>query len=206
MNTMTSQEESPWDWQRGWLRQPRDKSKQLRVVVKIGGSLFSTAGWQHAVQSLIAHESLSNHSVVILAGGGPLVDGLRVIDANSSLLDSLMHDLALEAMGITAQILAATLKLPLAEEETGASPIVLDIRKRGMTDHVIESLPHSWDTTSDSIAAAIATTTESALLLVKSTPPPTHDLESLASKGWVDHSFPTACIDLEDICWAAPRQ
>ena len=61
MNTMTSQEESPWDWQRGWLRQPRDRSKQLRVVVKIGGSLFSTSGWQHAVQSLIAHESLFNH-------------------------------------------------------------------------------------------------------------------------------------------------
>ena len=202
MNTMTSQEESPWDWQRGWLRQPRDRSKQLRVVVKIGGSLFSTSGWQHAVQSLIAHESLSNHSVVILAGGGPLVDGLRVIDANSSLPDSLMHDLALEAMGITAQILAATLKVPLAEEETGASPIVLDIRKRD----AIGSLPHSWDTTSDSIAAAIATSTESALLLVKSTPPPTDNFECLASKGWLDQSFQTACIDLEDIRWAAPQQ
>ena len=199
---MTSQKESPWDWQHGWLRQSRDRSKQLRVVVKIGGSLFSTSGWQHAVQSLITHESLSNHSVVILAGGGPLVDGLRVIDANSSLPPPLMHDLALEAMGITAQLLAATLKVPLAEEETGASPIVLDIRKRD----AIGSLPHSWDTTSDSIAAAIATSTESALLLVKSTPPPTDDFECLASTGWVDQSFQTACIDLEDIRWAAPQQ
>ncbi len=199
---MTSQKESPWDWQRGWLRQSRNRSKQLRVVIKIGGSLFSTSGWQHAVQSLITHESLSNHSVVILAGGGPLVDGLRVIDANSTLPDPLMHDLALEAMGITAQLLAATLKLPLAEEETGASPIVLDIRKRD----AIGSLPHSWDTTSDSIAAAIATSTESALLLVKSTPPPTDDFECLASTGWIDQSFQTACIDLEDIRWAAPQQ
>ena len=206
MNTMTSQEESQWDWQRGWLRQPRDRSKQLRVVVKIGGSLFSTSGWQHAVQSLITHESLSNHSVVILAGGGALVDGLRVIDSNSSLPDPLMHDLALEAMGITAQLLAATLKLPLAKEETGASPVVLDIKKRGMVDHVIGALPHSWDTTSDSIAAAIATRTESALLLVKSTPPPAHDFECLASTGWVDQSFQTACIDLEHIRWAAPQQ
>ena len=199
---MTSQKESPWDWQRGWLRQSRNRSKQLRVVIKIGGSLFSTSGWQHAVQSLITHESLSNHSVVILAGGGPLVDGLRVIDANSSLPAPLMHNLALEAMGITAQLLAATLKLPLAEEETGVSPVVLDIRKRDTTG----SLPHSWDTTSDSIAAAIATSTESALLLVKSTPPPTDDFECLASTGWVDQSFQTACIDLEDIRWAAPQQ
>ena len=205
MNTMTSQEESPWDWQRGWLRQPRDRSKQLRVVVKIGGSLFSTSGWQHAVQSLIAHESLFNHSVVILAGGGPLVDGLRVIDANSSLPDSLMHDLALEAMAITAQILATTLKLPLAQEETGASPIVLDIRKQGVIRNTIESLPHSWNTTSDSIAAAIAATTGSGLLLVKSTPPPTRDVECLASTGWVDRNFPTASIELEDIRWAAPQ-
>ena len=206
MNPMTSQEESPWDWQRGWLRQPRDKSKQLRVVVKIGGSLFSTSGWQHAVQSLIAHESQSNHSVAILTGGGTLVDGLRVIDANSSLPDRLMHDLALEAMGITAQLLATTLKLPLGEDATGASPIILDIRKQCVAGNAIESLPHSWDTTSDSIAAAIATTTESALLLVKSTPPPTHDVECLASKGWVDHSFQKACIKLENIRWAAPRQ
>ena len=202
MNTMTSKEESQWDWQRGWLRQSRDRSKQLRVVVKIGGSLFSTSGWQHAVQSIITHESLSNHSVVILAGGGALVDGLRVIDANSSLPPPLMHYLALEAMGVTAQLLSATLKVPLAAEETGASPIVLDIRKRD----AIGSLPHSWDTTSDSIAAAIATSTESALLLVKSTPPPTDDFECLASTGWVDQSFQTACIDLEDIRWAAPQQ
>ncbi|HBU38458.1 MAG TPA: hypothetical protein DEB70_11730, partial [Planctomycetaceae bacterium] len=73
MNIITSQKESPWDWQRGWLRQSRDRSKQLRVIVRIGGSLFSTSGWQHAVQSLITQESLSNHSVVILAGGGALV-------------------------------------------------------------------------------------------------------------------------------------
>ena len=202
MNIITSQKESPWDWQRGWLRQSRDRSKQLRVIVKIGGSLFSTSGWQHAVQSLITQESLSNHSVVILAGGGALVDGLRVIDANSSLPEPLMHDLALEAMGITAQLLAATLKLPLAENETVTSPTVLDIRKRD----AIGALPHSWDTTSDSIAATIATSTESALLLVKSTPPPTDDFECLASTGWVDQSFQTACIDLEDIRWAAPQQ
>ena len=203
---MTSQKESPWDWQRGWLRQSRDRSKQLRVVAKIGGSLFSTSGWQHAVQSLIKHESLSNHSVVILAGGGALVDGLRIIDASSSLPDPLAHDLALEAMEITSQLVATTLKLPLGEDGMGVSPTVLDIRKRGVVRNAIESLPHSWDTTSDSIAAAVATTTESALLLVKSTPPPAYDIECLAAKGWVDPSFQTACIKLEDIRWVARRQ
>ena len=206
MNRMSSQEEKPWEWDHGWLRQPCDRSKRTRLVIKVGGSLFSRPGWQHAVQSLIAHETLSSHSVVILAGGGALVNGLRIIDANSSLPPLLVHDLALEAMGITAQLVATTLKLPLDEEETGASPVVLDIKKRGVVGNAIESLPPSWNTTSDSIAAAVAATTESALLLAKSTPPPTRDIECLASKGWLDHSFPAACINLEAIRWVAPRQ
>ena len=205
MNTTTSQAGGPWEWKHGRLRKPRNRSKRLRIVVKIGGSLFSTSGWQHAVQSLIAHESLSNHPVVVLAGGGAVVNGLRAIDETSSLPAPLMHKLALEAMGITAQLLAVTLKLPLGPQETDASPIVLDIRKQGMIRNTIESLPHSWNTTSDSIAAAIAATTGSGLLLVKSTPPPTRDVECLASTGWVDRNFPTASIELEDIRWAAPQ-
>jgi len=205
MNTTTSQAGSPWEWLHGRLRKPRNRSKRLRIVVKVGGSLFSTPGWQHAVQSLIAHESLPNHSVVVLAGGGAVVNGLRAIDATSSLPAPLMHDLALEAMGITAQIVAETLKLPLGPQESDASPIVLDIRKQGVIRNTIESLPHSWNTTSDSIAAAIAATTGSGLLLVKSTPPPTRDIECLTSTGWVDRNFPTASIELEDIRWAAPQ-
>ncbi len=111
MNTTTSQAGSPWEWQHGRLRKPRNRSKRLRIVVKVGGSLFSTSGWQHAVQSLIAHESLSNHSVVVLAGGGAVVNGLRAIDATSSLPAPLMHDLALEAMGITAQLVASNIEI-----------------------------------------------------------------------------------------------
>ena len=128
MNTITPQK-NPWEWEHGWLRQSHDKSKKANVVIKVGGSLFSTSGWQHAVQSLIADEALSNHSVVVIAGGGALVDGLRLIDSNSSLPSPLMHGLALEAMGITAQFLASTLKLPLREEVGADSPFVLNMRK-----------------------------------------------------------------------------
>ena len=180
---MSSNEEELWEWDHGWLRQPGDKSKQTRVVVKIGGSLFSTPGWQQAIQSLVADISLSSHSVAILAGGGALVDGLRIIDASSALPEPLSHDLALEAMGITSQLVATTLKLPLGEDGMGVSPTVLDIRKRGVVRNAIESLPHSWNTTSDSIAAAVAATRESALLLVKSTPPPASDSALLPRAG-----------------------
>ena len=90
MNTITPQK-NPWEWEHGWLRQSHDKSKKAKVVIKVGGSLFSTSGWQHAVQSLIADEALSNHSVVVIAGGGALVDGLRLIDSNNSMPSPLMH-------------------------------------------------------------------------------------------------------------------
>ena len=205
MNTITPQK-NPWEWEHGWLRQSHDKSKKANVVIKVGGSLFSTSGWQHAVQSLIADEALANHSVVVIAGGGALVDGLRLIDSNSSLPSTLMHGLALEAMGITAQFLASTLKLPLREEVGADCPFVLNMRKWGAAANAITTLPHSWETTSDSIAAAVASATGAGLLLAKSIPPPTPDVESLAFNGWVDQYFQTACIALEDIRWAAPRQ
>lgn len=206
MNTVTLRKKHPWEWEHGRLRQSRDKSKKADVVIKVGGSLFSTSGWQHAVQSLIADEALSSHLVVVIAGGGALVDGLRLIDSNSSLPPPLMHDLALEAMGITAQFLASTLKLPLREEVGEDSPFVLNIRKQGTGANAITSFPHSWETTSDSIAAAVASVLGAGLLLVKSIRPPTLDVESLTYTGWVDPHFQKACIALEDIRWAAPKQ
>ena len=161
---------SLWKWESGWLRQPDDKHARQGLVIKIGGSLFTTSGWQHAVGSLIADESASTQSIVIISGGGAVVDGLRRLDTKTPSSGPLMHRLALEAMGITAQFVATTLGLPLYEQHSGDSPAVLDISKQ-WAHTAINSLPHSWETTSDSIAATVATTKNSSLLLIKSSPP-----------------------------------
>ncbi|MBT4887048.1 MAG: hypothetical protein HON07_07510 [Planctomycetaceae bacterium] len=116
-----------------------------------------------------------------------------------------MHQLALEAMGITAQFVATTLGLPLCEAHSDDSPAVFDI-SRHWAREAISTLPHSWETTSDSIAATVATTKNSSLLLLKSSPPKNDNIEWLASHGWVDQHFPRACVGLKSIRWTSQQQ
>ncbi len=157
------------------------------------------------MQAILADESVSEQSIVLISGGGAVVNGLRQIDTTTPSSGPLMHRLALEAMGITAQFVATTLGLPLCEQHSDDSPVVLDISKQWALE-AISTLPHSWETTSDSIAATVATTKNSSLLLIKSSPPRNVNIEWLASHGWVDQHFPTACVGLESIRWASQQQ
>tara|TARA_Y100000385_G_scaffold175160_1_gene181063 strand:+ start:1415 stop:2050 length:636 start_codon:yes stop_codon:yes gene_type:complete len=205
MKKTKANENFPRKWESGWLRRPDDKYSQQGLVIKIGGSLLTTSGWQHAVQAILADESASEQSIVLISGGGAVVNGLRQIDTTTPSSGPLMHRLALEAMGITAQFVATTLGLPLCEQHSDDSPVVLDISKQWALE-AISTLPHSWETTSDSIAATVATTKNSSLLLIKSSPPRNDNIEWLASHGWVDQHFPTACVGLESIRWASQQQ
>ncbi|MBT7728867.1 MAG: hypothetical protein HN703_08300 [Planctomycetaceae bacterium] len=205
MKKTKANDHSPWKLSSGWLRQPDDKYLQQGLVIKIGGSLLTTSGWQHALESILADELASPQSIVLISGGGAIVNGLRQIDTTTPSSGPLMHRLALEAMGITAQFVATTLGLPLCEAHSDDSPAVLDISKHWARE-AISTLPHSWETTSDSIAATVATTKNSSLLLLKSSPPKNDDIEWLASHGWVDQHFPRACVGLKSIRWTSQQQ
>ena len=54
----------------------------------------------------------------------------------------------------------------------------------------VAPLPHTWDVTSDSIAAALAIELEAdELVLLKSTPTPSTDVDELSALGYVDRYF-----------------
>ena len=184
-------------WRHGVLRGSAARATGP-LVVKIGGSLLSRPGWPAAVADLLA-ETAGRRLVVV--GGGPVVDGLRAIDAAAPQPAEAMHWLAIEAMGLTARVVAQALRLPLVTSPAGLPAGVLDVPSwlRGDT-----SLPGSWHVTSDSIAAAAAVATGAGLLLVKSVPPPENDLSAAATAGWVDSHFPVVAVDLAHIAWAAP--
>ena len=56
--------------------------------------------------------------------------------------------------------------------------------------------PHTWDVTSDSLAAAVATRTAARkLVLLKSVDIPPMPWPIVAANGWVDPYFPTAVAD-----------
>ena len=168
------------------------------VVVKIGGSLLSRPGWPAAVADLLAETA---DAQLIVVGGGPVVDGLRAIDAAAPQPSEAMHWRAIEALGITARVMAQALRLPLVAAPAGMPHGVLDVPVwlRGDT-----SLPVGWHVTSDSIAALAAVAAGAGLLLVKSVPPPADDLSAAAAAGWVDPHLPVVARALDHIAWAAP--
>lgn len=189
-------------WTSGVIR-ARGEDRPPRTVVKFGGSLLVRRAWPEDLGRLLAKLP---GSVTIVVGGGPLVDGLRAIDAAGVGPGPLMDRLAIEAMGITATLVAEVVGLPMSTEPAHEGRCVLDAPSWIARHRRACDLPIGWTVTSDSIAAAVAGASDAELLLAKSAPPPSGaSLEDLARLGWVDDQFPSAACDVADIRWAAPE-
>jgi aspartokinase-like uncharacterized kinase len=185
-------------WQEGTIRGGATAGGRSHLVVKIGGSLLGRPTWPAEAAALLA----TCQRPLVVVGGGPVVDGLRSIDAACPGPPELMHQLAIEAMKLTARLVADCLRLPLVTH-AGTAGGVLAVAAWLPTAGV--DLPVGWHVTSDSIAAVVAAHTERGLLLAKSVPPPHEgdDLDRLAAAGWVDPWFPRAAAGLTRIGWAA---
>jgi hypothetical protein len=146
----------------------------------------------------------------LVVGGGAVVDGLRALDRAMPQSPQLMHDLAIDAMRLTARLVAATMNVRLASippDDDGVA--VLDVPAWLAAGSRAAALPAGWQVTSDSIAATVAVEHGGRLLLAKSVPPPPCPddgdlLLSLARAGWVDEHFPVAARPLATIEWAVP--
>jgi 5-(aminomethyl)-3-furanmethanol phosphate kinase len=188
-----------WTWQRGVIRAAATPPPGR--VVKIGGSLLGRPGWPAAINWLVAQW----RPTLVVVGGGPVVDGLRAIDAAGRQPAAFMHELAIDAMSLTGRTVAEAIGMPVVAGDAAAEG-VLDasawLRAAGST----AALPAGWQVTSDSIAAAVARVAGLRLVLVKSVAPPGGggDLAALAAAGWVDPYFPAAAAKLAAIDWAAP--
>ena len=188
-------------WEHGLIRAGGESPCGGRVI-KFGGSLFRRGGWPAALRALVGQVVAPT---TIVVGGGGLVDGLREIDAAHPLPAALSHRLAIDAMGLTARLVADATGFPLTvEPAAGAAVVVLDTPSWLAVGTRLTDLPVGWHVTSDSIAAAVAAACDAALWLAKSEPPPTGELECLARAGWVDDYFTLAAAPLSRIEWAAP--
>jgi 5-(aminomethyl)-3-furanmethanol phosphate kinase len=190
-------------WRRGVIR-GGEGTAVPKTVIKFGGSLLVRVSWPDELRTLLAGFA---GPTTIVVGGGAVVEGLRAIDAASPRPADVMHQLAIEAMGVTARLVAAAAGLPLAAAPALADrAVVLDAA--AWLSHVDRhgELPVGWHVTSDSIAAVVAAASDATLVLAKSVPPPASagDLASLARAGWVDDHFPIAAATLDWIEWAAP--
>lgn len=140
-------------------------------VVKLGGSLFGSESLKSWLRALAGRSDL-----VLVPGGGPFADQVRTAQTRWGFDDSTAHHLALLAMEQFGRMLCAL--------EPGLAPAAtVDEIRLGLCARVTpvwmpvpmvladRELPHSWDLSSDSLAAWLCGRLGGeGLLLVKSAP------------------------------------
>jgi 5-(aminomethyl)-3-furanmethanol phosphate kinase len=158
------------------------------TVIKIGGGLTWVPQALDRVCRAVGQVS-REWPIVVVPGGGPFADGVREFDRRVGVSSDVAHWMAILAMDQYAHVLASRIPGAVLVEEPGcirqalgpAGAVVL-APSRWMRS--ADVLPHSWDVTSDSIAAFVAGALDARrLILIKP--------DSAASEP-VDRYFSTA--------------
>lgn len=147
----------------------RKHGLSIDLVCKIGGSLSQPEVLGPLLKTLEALRT--EYRVVVVPGGGAFADAVRAEAAIFQLGDTASHWMAILAMDQYGYLLAdlgettRMVRTPAEVEEAvqdGVLPILLPSAMLLGTD----PLPHSWNVTSDSIAAYIAVRLGARLLVL----------------------------------------
>lgn len=131
------------------------------AVVKVGGALAGNPGQLARLGEALAGAS-RRHRLVVVPGGGPFADQVRAFDRANKLSADAAHWMAI--LGMDQYAFALCDVIPgsrLVEDRAGIQgahadgeiPVLAPARWLRATDE----LPHTWDVTSDSLAAYLAT-------------------------------------------------
>jgi 5-(aminomethyl)-3-furanmethanol phosphate kinase len=164
------------------------------TVVKLGGSYaFSSAlkSWIDAVAACAG-------SVVVVPGGGPFAETVRVAQPKMGFDDRAAHEMALLAM---EQYGCALASLGAGWRLAASAAAIEDVLREGGVPvwsptpmlRDANDVPWSWDVTSDSLAAWLAGRIGAKrVLLVKQLEPPPGRLRAadLVADGIIDPAFP----------------
>jgi dihydroneopterin aldolase len=134
------------------------------TVLKFGGSFLRDPS--RFAQAIAAVNAL-DAAIVLVPGGGPFADAVRRADHRLRFGDDAAHWMAVLAMDQVAHVLVDSLDRAVLVTDkgsmdrafaTGHRPVLAPYRwlrgADGPEDR--DALPHSWDVTSDSIAAWVA--------------------------------------------------
>jgi probable H4MPT-linked C1 transfer pathway protein len=126
-------------------------------VVKVGGGLLAHEGCLDAVLTVLA-DLASDEPLVIVPGGGPFADAVRDQDERLHVSDDASHWMAVLGMDQYAHLIASRLRGAVLVTDRdrisvalrdGQIPVLAPFEWLRRED----PLPHSWQVTSDSIAA-----------------------------------------------------
>jgi probable H4MPT-linked C1 transfer pathway protein len=132
----------------------------INTVVKVGGGLLAHDGCLDTVLSVLA-DVARDEPLLVVPGGGPFADAARDQDARLGLSDDAAHWMAVLGMDQYAHMVVS--RLQGARLVSGTAEICAAIHARHLPVLAPyawlrrdDPLPHSWQVTSDSIAAWIA--------------------------------------------------
>jgi aspartokinase-like uncharacterized kinase len=158
-------------------------------VIKIGGGLATVPGALDRVCRAIAVAGF-RHSILVVPGGGPFADTVRQFDRSPGMSPDAAHWMAILGMDQYAHVLVERIPGAVLMEDPGAlsdqpQPGSVAVLAPSRWMRAADVLPHSWEVTSDSIAAFVAGALDATcLILIK---PVTNQREEV-----VDSYFHTA--------------
>jgi 5-(aminomethyl)-3-furanmethanol phosphate kinase len=166
------------------------------TIIKIGGSLFDWPDLGPRLRDWL--DANAPPESILVPGGGRFADIVRDFDLDHGLGDEAVHRLALQAMTINAQLLAALIPGSCVIDGPDLAELLWEQKRRPILDALAfcesddaDALPHTWAVTSDSIAARLAVVAGATeLVLVKSASPPPGDVAAWAECGYVDAWLP----------------
>jgi aspartokinase-like uncharacterized kinase len=163
-------------------------------VVKIGGSLLGSPELERWLELLV---KFSDGKIIIVPGGGVFAEAVRESQKVSKISDACAHRLAVLAMdqfglllaNMNSQLAIARTPMEIDERTWQHRAIVWLPSTMVLAD---DSIPQSWDVTSDSIAAWLAQKLNAQhLILVKSDKPSETklSLKVMTKNGLIDEAF-----------------
>ena len=130
------------------------------LVIKLGGGLLPFVESFEAALAAVG-EAARSRRVLIVPGGGPFADAVRDVHRQHRLSDTAAHWMAALAMDqyaylVSSRMPASVVVRGVAEMAHALAVGQVPVLAPSQWLREADPLPHSWDVTSDSIAAWVA--------------------------------------------------